>query len=193
MRKLPIYIVADSSGKNIEILKARMNEVFNTLRSEPYFLENTWVTIVSIGKSVKIESPLVELPECQPFTIFPQDTICLRPILPFIRSRILTDLTNADPGPWLCPLVLIFLSSIPEDIEEVTFTHIEVANVCAIACGLDSRTEEMIGKAFKWIVTEETLSRYSMAELIEKYLITFVYNDDPLDVDFWRSNPSRIL
>ena len=52
MRRLPVYILIDTSGsmfgEPIEAVKVGLNDMVATLRQDPYALETVWISIITL-------------------------------------------------------------------------------------------------------------------------------------------------
>ena len=65
MRRLPVYILIDTSGsmfgEPIEAVKVGLNDMVATLRQDPYALETVWISIITFDREVKQLVPLTAL------------------------------------------------------------------------------------------------------------------------------------
>ncbi|MDE5874680.1 MAG: VWA domain-containing protein, partial [Muribaculaceae bacterium] len=65
MRKLPVYILLDTSGsmygEPIEAVKNGLQVLVNTLRQDPYALETAHLSVITFDSNAKQVVPLTEL------------------------------------------------------------------------------------------------------------------------------------
>ena len=65
MRRLPVFLVIDVSesmaGDNLRSLQEGMDRLVKTLRTDPYALETTYLSVIAFAGRAKTLSPLVEL------------------------------------------------------------------------------------------------------------------------------------
>ena len=69
MRKLPVYLLLDTSGsmfgEPIEAVKNGVQVLVSTLRSDPYALETAYLSIITFNSSAQQITPLTELANFQ--------------------------------------------------------------------------------------------------------------------------------
>ena len=65
MRRLPVYLLLDTSGsmygEPIEAVKNGVQTLISTLRSDPYALETAYISIITFNSSAQQVTPLTEL------------------------------------------------------------------------------------------------------------------------------------
>ena len=65
MRRLPVYLLLDTSGsmygEPIEAVKNGVQTLISTLRSDPYALETAYISIITFNTTAQQVSPLTEL------------------------------------------------------------------------------------------------------------------------------------
>lgn len=65
MRRLPVYLLLDTSGsmygEPIEAVKNGVQTLVSTLRSDPYALETAYISIITFNSSAQQITPLTEL------------------------------------------------------------------------------------------------------------------------------------
>lgn len=65
MRRLPVYLLLDTSGsmygEPIEAVKNGVQTLISTLRSDPYALETAYISIITFNSTAQQVSPLTEL------------------------------------------------------------------------------------------------------------------------------------
>ena len=69
MRRLPVYLLLDTSGsmygEPIEAVKNGVQTLISTLRSDPYALETAYISIITFNSSAQQITPLTELASFQ--------------------------------------------------------------------------------------------------------------------------------
>ena len=69
MRKLPVYLLIDTSGsmqgEPIESVKVGLEAMLSSLRSDPYALETVNISIITFDRDVKQLLPLTPLDNLQ--------------------------------------------------------------------------------------------------------------------------------
>ena len=73
MRRLPVYLVLDTSGsmygEPIEAVKNGVQTLISTLRSDPYALETAFISIITFNTNAQQVTSLTELASFQQPTI----------------------------------------------------------------------------------------------------------------------------
>ncbi|MDR2612272.1 MAG: VWA domain-containing protein [Deltaproteobacteria bacterium] len=123
MRKLPIYILIDTSGsmrgEPIEAVKVGLRSLFKALRRDPYALETVHLSIITFDREARVLMPMTEvekaaLPEIPELQSSPTNLgealhlMCKRYDSEVIRS------TMAAKGDWL-PLAVVMTDGSPSD------------------------------------------------------------------------------
>ena len=69
MRRLPVYLLLDTSGsmygEPIEAVKNGVQVLVSTLRSDPYALETAYLSIITFNSTAQQLTPLTELANFQ--------------------------------------------------------------------------------------------------------------------------------
>ena len=69
MRRLPVYLLLDTSGsmygEPIEAVKNGVQVLVSTLRSDPYALETAYLSIITFNSTAQQVTPLTELANFQ--------------------------------------------------------------------------------------------------------------------------------
>lgn len=69
MRRLPVYLLLDTSGsmagEPIEAVRTGVDMLVSTLRQDPYALETVWLSIITFDRDTKVVLPLTPLEELQ--------------------------------------------------------------------------------------------------------------------------------
>ena len=65
MRRLPVYLLLDTSGsmrgEPIEAVKVGLEAMISSLRQDPYVLESAYISIIAFDKEAKLVMPLTDL------------------------------------------------------------------------------------------------------------------------------------
>jgi uncharacterized protein YegL len=69
MRRLPIYLMLDTSGsmmgEPIEALRTGVQNLISTLRQDPYALETAYISVITFSDNAEQIVPLTELSQFQ--------------------------------------------------------------------------------------------------------------------------------
>ena len=121
MRRLPVYLLLDTSGsmygEPIEAVKNGVQTLISTLRGDPYALETAYVSIITFNSSAQQISPLTELATFQQPSINAGGGTALGGALSLLAQKIDTEViktTTEVKGDWR-PLVFIMTDGVPTD------------------------------------------------------------------------------
>lgn len=150
MRKLPVYLILDTSGsmhgEPIEAVKNGVQVLVSTLRQDPYALETAFLSIITFDDRAQQITPLTELSMFQMPTISANGTTCLGGALSLLAERIDAEVhksTAEKKGDWR-PLVFIMTDGAPTDNWErglEDFRKTKCAMVVACAAGQNAQTK----------------------------------------------------
>ena len=98
MRRLPIYLLLDTSGsmhgEPIEAVNNGVQMLVSTLRNDPYALESAYLSIITFNSSAQEVIPLTELATFQAPTLTAGGCTALGEALTLVAKKTATDLTK---------------------------------------------------------------------------------------------------
>lgn len=183
MRKLPVYLLLDTSGsmtgEPIEAVKNGVQVLVSSLRQDPYALETAYLSIITFDSSAKQLVPLTELSMFQIPDINAMGTTSLGGALSLLANKVDSEVTKTTPeqkGDWK-PLVFIMTDGEPTDDWQrglADFQKQKLGVVVACAAGqhantsvlkqiteivvqLDTTDTSTIKAFFKWVSASVSL------------------------------------
>ncbi len=177
MRRLPVYLVLDTSGsmtgEPIESLKNGVQVLISTLRQDPYALETAYLSVITFSTTAQQLVPLTELSTFQMPDLQAAGTTSLGEALNLLSQRVEAEVarTTADQkGDWK-PLVFIMTDGEPTDdwqkgLNEYKKRKFGMVIACAAGQGantnvlkqvtdtvvqLDTADSSTIKAFFKWV------------------------------------------
>lgn len=149
MRRLPVYLLLDTSGsmsgEPIEAVKNGVQILVSTLRQDPYALETAFLSVITFDSAAKQLVPLVELASFQVPSIAASGTTELGAALSLLADQIDTEVakTTADAkGDWK-PLVFLMTDGSPTDdwkkgLDKLKRVRTGIVVACAAGSGADT-------------------------------------------------------
>ncbi|SSY81021.1 vWA domain-containing protein [Alysiella crassa] len=121
MRRLPIYLLIDTSGsmhgEAIEAVRNGLQVMANALRQDPYALETAYLSVITFSSSAKQITPLTELTDFQVPNIQANGTTAMGEALSLLADCINREVVKGSvevKGDWK-PLVFLLSDGAPTD------------------------------------------------------------------------------
>ncbi len=155
MRRLPVYLLLDTSGsmygEPIEAVKNGVQVLVSTLRQDPYALETAYLSIITFNSSAQQVTPLTELSAFQQPNIDAGGCTALGEALTLLATKIDTEVTKTTTEvkeDWK-PLVFIMTDGAPTDnidqgIAELKKRKVGMIVACAAGQGANTNTLKKI-------------------------------------------------
>ncbi len=155
MRRLPVYLVLDTSGsmtgEPIEAVKNGVQVLVSTLRQDPYALETAFLSIITFDSSARQLVPLTELSMFQVPEIQASGPTALGEALSLLANRASTEVTKTTPeikGDWK-PLVFLMTDGEPTDnwqrgLADFQKQKFGMVVACAAGSGANTNTLKQI-------------------------------------------------
>lgn len=177
MRKLPVYLLLDTSGsmygEPIEAVKNGVEMLLSSLRQDPYALETVHLSIITFANHAKQAVPLTELSAFNQPSLNASGQTAMGEALRLLAERVDAEVTKTTPekkGDWK-PLVFLMSDGAPTDdldkgIESLKQRKFGIVVACAAGkdaniptlqkitesvVRLDSLENESIKAFFKWV------------------------------------------
>ena len=177
MRRLPVYLLLDTSGsmsgEPIEAVKNGMQVLISTLRQDPYALETAFLSVITFDSTARQIVPLTELSAFQMPDIAATGVTALGDALSLLAQKVDSEVhkSTADrKGDWK-PIIFIMTDGMPTDdwqrgLKEFNLRRYGIVVACAAGHGADTNilkqitenvvqldtTDSSVIKAyFKWV------------------------------------------
>ncbi|MDD6545118.1 MAG: VWA domain-containing protein [Pseudomonadota bacterium] len=150
MRRLPVYLLLDTSGsmygEPIEAVKNGVQVLVSTLRQDPYALETAYLSIITFDSDARQVAPLTELASFQQPNLEANGGTALGEALGLLAQKVdaeVTKTTAEKKGDWK-PLVFLMTDGEPtDDIKQglAEFKKRKFGMVVACAAGQNANTD----------------------------------------------------
>lgn len=177
MRRLPVYLLLDTSGsmsgEPIEAVKNGVQIMISSLRQNPQAIETAFISVITFDSAAQQIIPLTDLASFQMVDIKATGVTALGDALRLVANKIDTEVaktTTEQKGDWK-PLVFIMTDGIPTDdwqsgLGEFKKRKTAFTVACAAGSGadtsilkqitdnvvsLDTADSASIGKFFLWV------------------------------------------
>lgn len=177
MRRLPVYLLLDTSGsmsgEPIEAVKNGVQIMISSLRQNPQAIETAYLSVITFDSTAQQIIPLTDLASFQMVDIRATGVTALGDALKLVSNKIDNEVattTTEQKGDWK-PLVFIMTDGIPTDdwqsgLNEFKKRKVAFTVACAAGSGADTNilkqiTENVvsldtadtasIGKFFQWV------------------------------------------
>lgn len=176
-RKLPVYLLVDTSGsmsgEPIEAVKNGVQLLVSTLRQDPHALETAYLSVIGFGSEASVLTPLTELAAFQAPALTASGTTSMGGALRLAAQRIdeeVSRTTAETKGDWKPLLFLLTDGNATDDLKGgiEALRQRKVGTVVACAAGhqvdeqslksiteivlrLDTADSATIGAFFRWV------------------------------------------
>ena len=155
MRRLPVYILIDTSGsmhgEPIEAVRNGLQVLISSLRQDPYALETAYISVITFSSSAKQLIPLTELMSFQIPEVNASGTTALGGALNLLVDSINNEVKTGSAeqkGDWK-PVVFLLTDGAPTDdvdkgIQQLKNAKFGTFVACAAGPGADTNTLKRI-------------------------------------------------
>lgn len=155
MRRLPVYLLLDTSGsmygEPIEAVKNGLQLLVSTLNQDPYALETAFLSVMTFAEQAKQIIPLTELTSFQQPQLDAGGPTALGEALLLLAERVdleVTKTTYEQKGDWK-PLVFIMTDGVPTDditqgLQEFKKRQFGIVVACAAGQNVATDTLKLI-------------------------------------------------
>ena len=161
MRRLPVYLLLDTSGsmhgEPIEAVKNGVQILLSTLRQDPYALETAYLSIITFDSRAKQLVPLTELALFQAPDLQVTGTTSLGEALSLLANKVESEVTKTTAdvkGDWK-PLIFLMTDGSPTDDWKKGLQRLkQVKTGMIIACAAGHGADTSILKQITEVVVE---------------------------------------
>ena len=172
MRKLPVYILLDTSGsmmgEPIEAVKNGVQLMVSSLRQNPQAIETAYLSIITFSSTAQQVVPLTDLSSFQIPDIQAGGTTAMGGALELVSRCIDNEVASTtidSKGDWK-PLIFIMTDGIPTDdiqrgLSELGRRHTAIVVACAAGSGADTSLLKQITEN---VVSLDTADSHSISQ-----------------------------
>jgi uncharacterized protein YegL len=152
MRRLPVYLLLDTSGsmlgEPIEAVRTGMQSLLSALRQDPYALESAWLSVITFSDQAQQVVPLTDLAQFQAPVLTASKTTSMGAALKLLAARIDQEVTKSSPeqkGDWK-PIVFMMTDGGATDDLDAGIAAIKAAKIgtfVACAAGPAAQTADL--------------------------------------------------
>ena len=161
MKRLPVYLVLDTSGsmhgEPIEAVKNGVQVLVSTLRQDPYALETAYLSVITFDSAAQQLVPLTELGSFSQPNIQATGTTSLGGALSLLSQKIDTEVvktTTEQKGDWK-PLVFLMTDGSPTDDWQKGLNDLKkVKTGMIVACAAGPNADTSILKQITEVVVQ---------------------------------------
>lgn len=174
MRRLPVYLLLDTSGsmtgEPIEQVKNGVQSLVAALRRDPQALETAYLSVITFDSTARQVVALSDLASFQPPDLKASGTTALGPALELVADCVARELVKSSPeikGDWK-PMLFIMTDGVPDSGWERGLLRFRaekwgVVIGCAIGANGDRKVLEEIAGPERVVVMETADSASFMA------------------------------
>ncbi len=156
MRKLPVYLLLDTSGsmkgEPVEAMSNGIQTLISSLRQDPYALENVQICLISFDREARLLQPLTPLEQwvLPPIQTPDSGPTHLGAALELVIERIQKEVIPHSPhhkGDWK-PLIFVLTDGSPSDLQvyhagAAKLKQMALGGIVACAAGPKAKTEPL--------------------------------------------------
>ncbi len=170
MRRLPVYLLLDTSGsmagERIEQVRNGVQLLISALRQDPYALESAYLCALTFSSSAEVAVPLVDLATFQVPTLTAQGSTNLGDGLQMLStcaSRDVTKSTSSVKGDWM-PMVFIMSDGKPDSGWEKGLARFQQERWgVVVCCAVDGADTAALKKISPHVASLQTTNSGAMA------------------------------
>ena len=161
MRKLPVYLLIDTSSsmmhEPIEAVNNGLQALVSELRQDPQALETAFLSIITFDSEAKQIMPLTELASIQIPNLVAKGVTEMGAALSLVAEKIENEVTKTTPdtkGDWK-PYIFLMTDGLPtDDLQKGIDRLNQVKNKMVVACAVGQNSDEGQLKSITEIVVK---------------------------------------